>query len=128
MLEDDSQLVRLAGIQSMSHFAKQTPQIRQKVLRFLIDMLNDEIDDVRIGSLLGIASFNQVMQLNKDEVDTVLFNLTEDNCKLRRGIYTFFGEIIIEEVGLLKQLVNRILQNLYKYLRQDQAHVFTLMQ
>jgi len=27
-------------------------------MRFLIDMLNDEIDEVRIGALKGIAVFN----------------------------------------------------------------------
>jgi len=46
-------------------------------------MLNDEIDEVRIGALHGIASFNQVMKLSSMEVDTVLFNLSEDNAKLR---------------------------------------------
>ena len=97
LLEDDSAAVRLAGINSMSFFAKQTPDIRQKVLRFLIDMLNDEIDEVRIGSLAGIASFNQVMKLKEKDVDTVLFNLTEDNLILRNSIYRFFGEILISD-------------------------------
>ena len=97
MLEDDSQFVRIAGIKAMSFFAKTTPDIRPTCLRFLIDLLNDEIDEVRIGALHGIASFNKVMILNESEVDTVLFNLTEDNLKLRSEIYKFFGEIIIDK-------------------------------
>jgi hypothetical protein len=75
--------VRLAGIKSMSIFAKNCPKIRLTVLRFLIDMLNDEIDEVRIGALHGIGRFNEVLTLNDYEVDTVLFNLNEDNIKLR---------------------------------------------
>ena len=64
LLEDDSMAVRITGIRAMSHFAKKSPAIRQQCLRFLIEMLNDQIDEVRIGALHGIASFNEVMQLN----------------------------------------------------------------
>ena len=46
-------------------------------------MLNDEIDEVRIEALLGIESFNEVIQLSDYEVDIVLFNLNEDNFQLR---------------------------------------------
>jgi hypothetical protein len=99
----------------MSFFAKQTPQIRPKCLRYLIDMLNDEIDEVRIGALYGIASFNQVMKLNQDEVETVLFNLSEDNLVLRTGIYNFFAEIEIENIKLFMLLLDRILINLTKF-------------
>ena len=56
-------------------------------------MLNDEIDEVRIGALHGISKFNEVL-LNKDyEVDIVLFNLNEDNAGLRHAIYAFFETI-----------------------------------
>jgi hypothetical protein len=47
-------------------------------------MLNDEIDDVRIGALHGIEKFNEVLTLNDHEVETVLFNLNEDNLVLRK--------------------------------------------
>lgn len=46
-------------------------------------MLNDEIDEVRIGALTGIGNFNRVLSLSDHEVDTVLFNLNEDNLNLR---------------------------------------------
>lgn len=58
-------------------------------------MLNDEIDDVRIGALHGIATFNEVLTLNAYEVDIVLFNLNEDNIRLREEIYKFFEDTVI---------------------------------
>jgi integrator complex subunit 4 len=64
MLEDDSMDVRLSGISTMSAFAKQCKEIRKRCLNFLIDMLNDEIDEVRIGALHGISHFNDVLALN----------------------------------------------------------------
>jgi hypothetical protein len=48
----------------MSYFAKQVREVRKDCLNFLIDMLNDEIDEVRIGALHGIAEFNEILQLN----------------------------------------------------------------
>lgn len=54
MLEDDSMAVRLAGIEAMSCFGKVCSDIRSKCLNFLIDMLNDEINEVRIAALHGI--------------------------------------------------------------------------
>lgn len=72
--------VRLASIEAMSVFAVRCGVIRQQVLRLLIDMLNDEIDDVRIAALNGIARFNsKALTLSNYEVETVLFNLNEDN-------------------------------------------------
>ena len=90
-------------------------------------MLNDEIDEVRIGSLVGIASFNQVMKLKEKDVDTVLFNLTEDNLVLRNSIYKFFGEIVTSDPEVFKSMLAKILVNLERY-EGDQHHIFKLMQ
>ena len=120
LLEDDSMTVRLAGIRAMSIFAAKCPSIRPRCLRFLIDMLNDEIDEVRVGALHGISRFNEVLILNDYEVDTVLFNLNEDNVKLRSEIYRFFGETIIDRsLALFMKLIDRLIQNLIKYATQD---------
>lgn len=54
MLEDDSMAVRIAGIKAMSCYGQVYGEIRSRCLTFLIDMLNDEINDVRIGALHGI--------------------------------------------------------------------------
>mmetsp|Transcript_23016 Transcript_23016/g.35590 ORF Transcript_23016/g.35590 Transcript_23016/m.35590 type:complete len:176 (+) Transcript_23016:1315-1842(+) len=119
--------VRLAGIKVMSIFGKRCPSIRTKVLRFLIDMLNDEIDEVRIGALKGIARFNQVQTLKENEVETVLFNLKEDNFTLREGIYQFFSQTRIQDIGLFMTLIEGLLDNLKRFPSQDQRLIFTLM-
>jgi hypothetical protein len=54
MLEDDSMVVRIAGIKAMSCYGRLCSEIRSSCLTFLIDMLNDDINDVRIGALHGI--------------------------------------------------------------------------
>ena len=69
MLEDDSMGVRVYTytIKAISYFAKQFLAIRKQSLNFLIDMLNDEIDDVRIGALHGISGFNEILALTVRE-------------------------------------------------------------
>lgn len=121
--------VRLTGIKTMSFFAHRCQSIRQSCLRFLIDMLNDEIDEVRIGALHGIGNFNRVLTLSDHEVDTVLFNLNEDNLNLRRHIYALFSTTTIPSSNheLLLRLVNRIIANLWKYGATDQDLIFGVM-
>jgi hypothetical protein len=51
MLEDDSMKVRSSAIKAMSILAKNYEVVRKRCLIFLIDMLNDEIDSVRIEAL-----------------------------------------------------------------------------
>lgn len=79
MLEDDSMAVRIAGIKAMSCVGQHCADVRPRCLTFLIDMLNDDVNEVRIGALHGIQQFNKVLTLNDYEVDSVLFNLNEDN-------------------------------------------------
>lgn len=121
--------VRLTGIQTMSFFAVRCSSIRQSCLRFLIDMLNDEIDEVRIGALTGIGNFNRVLSLSDHEVDTVLFNLNEDNLELRRHIYALFSTTTIPatNIDLLMRLINRIIANLWKYGASDRDLIFGVM-
>ena len=91
-------------------------------------MLNDEIDEVRVGTLHGISRFNEVLILSDYEVETVLFNLNEDNVKLRSEIYRFFGETIIDRsFALFMKLIDKLLKNLIKYAHQDKHMIFRLM-
>ena len=106
LLEDDKMSVRLASIKTISVFASRCPSIRQNCLRYLIDMLNDEIDEVRIGALHGIGRFNQVLSLTEYDIESVLFNLNEDNLLLRSHIYALFGNTTILDENLLFNLMN----------------------
>jgi hypothetical protein len=108
MLEDDSMAVRLAGIRAMSCFGRACGDIRSKCLHFLIDMLNDEINEVRIGALHGISRFNKVLTLNDYEVEIVLFNLSEDNPRLREEIYLFFAETTVQQGLLFTKILDKL--------------------
>ena len=129
MLEDDSMAVRLAGIRAMSCFGRVCSDIRSKCLNSLIDMLNDEINEVRIAALHGIQRFNKVLTLNDYEVEIVLFNLNEDNPRLREEIYLFFGETTVSQGALFTKILDKLFSNLVKFEHQeDTFKIFSLVQ
>ena len=121
MLEDDSMAVRLAGIRAMSCYGQACAEIRPRCLTLLIDMLNDEINDVRIGALHGILGFNKVLTLNDYEVDTVLFNLNEDNPRLREEIYNFFAATTVSSGSLFQKIIDKLFSNLVKFEHQGET-------
>ena len=119
--------VRLAGIRAMSCFGRACAEIRSKCLHFLIDMLNDEINEVRIGALHGISRFNKVLTLNDYEVEIVLFNLSEDNPRLREEIYLFFAETTVQQGLLFTKILDKLFQNLLKFESEDTFKIFSLV-
>jgi len=127
MLEDDSMAVRIAGIKAMSCYGRQCEEIRKSCLTFLIDMLNDDINDVRIGALHGIQTFNKVLTLDDYAVDTVLFNLNEDNPRLRQEIYKFFAATTVNSGALFQKILDKLFSNLVKYEHQGETEkIYTL--
>ena len=113
----------------MSCFGKSCSEIRSRCLNFLIDMLNDEINDVRIGALHGIQMFNKVLTLNDYEVDTVLFNLNEDNPRLREETYLFFTATKVGQGALFQKILDKLFANLVKFEHQDELEkIFSLVQ
>ena len=70
------------------------------------------------------------MSLNEYEVDTVLFNLNEDNLNLRCHIYALFGSTVIkDDHKLLLNLIDRLVCFIYKYKnsKQDRELIFSVM-
>lgn len=61
-------------------------------------------------------------------MSSVLFNLREDNLKLRTGIYDFFSKTLIQKLPLFLTLLDRILANLVKFPGTDTELIFGLMQ
>jgi hypothetical protein len=119
--------VRIAGIKAMSCYGRQCEEIRKSCLTFLIDMLNDDINDVRIGALHGIQTFNKVLTLDDYAVDTVLFNLNEDNPRLRQEIYKFFAATTVNSGALFQKILDKLFSNLVKYEHQGETEkIYTL--
>ena len=92
-------------------------------------MLNDEIDEVRIGALHGIGRFNQVLSLTEYDIESVLFNLNEDNLLLRSHIYALFGNTTILDENLLFNLIEKLVTNLWKYQhsKEDQIMIYAVL-
>ena len=88
-----------------------------------------EVGLLRIAALHGIQRFNKVLTLNDYEVEIVLFNLNEDNPRLREEIYLFFGETTVSQGALFTKILNKLFDNLQKFEHQeDTEKIFSLVQ
>ena len=59
----------------------------------------------------------------------MLFNLNEDNPRLREEIYLFFGETTVSQGALFTKILNKLFDNLQKFEHQeDTEKIFSLVQ
>ena len=52
--------------------AQSSPSFAEKCLDFLVDMLNDEIEEVRLQSIHTMRKISNNITLREDQLDTVL--------------------------------------------------------
>lgn len=88
-----------------------------------MNMLNDEIDEVRIAALQCMSVFNKTLILDKNSVNIVVFNLKEHNSELRHSIYSFFGHIQVDDWHTFDLLMGHLLSNIRKF-KMDKLGIF----
>ena len=121
--QDEKSEIRLKAIEALKYFSSKYPSIQDKAQDILMNMLNDEIDEVRIASLKCMAVFDKTLVLDQNDVNIVIFNLKEHNSELRHSIYSFFGHIKVDEWSTCKLLMDHLLLNMKKF-KQDKYGIF----
>ncbi|KAI8514068.1 Integrator complex subunit 4 [Branchiostoma belcheri] len=71
-LEDEFLEVRNASVDSLCELSSNNPTFAHQSLDFLVDMLNDEIDGVRLNSIRSLRKISRHVVLREDQLDTVL--------------------------------------------------------
>lgn len=121
--QDEKYEIRLKTIEALKHYSAKSESIQEKSQNILLNMLNDEIDEVRIASLQCMSVFNKTLILDKNTVNIVLFNLKEHNSELRHSIYSFFGQIQVDDWQTFNLLMNHLLLNIAKF-KMDKMGIF----
>lgn len=121
--QDEKCEIRLKAIDALKYFSSKYPSIQDKAQNILMNMLNDEIDEVRIASLKCMAVFDNTLILDQNSVNIVIFNLKEHNSELRHTIYSFFGHIKVDKWSTCKILMDHLLLNIKKF-KQDIYGIF----
>ena len=125
--QDEKYEIRLKTIDALKHFSLHCPFIQEQAQDILMNMLSDEIDEVRIASLKNMAEFKNTLVLDKNSVNIVIFNLKEFNPALRHSIYFFFSHIKVDNRESFEFLIKHLIFNMAKF-KQDRYSIFKTFQ
>lgn len=64
--------VRTATVDSVCELAYQNPDFAANSLDFLVDMLNDEVESVRLNAINSLWKISKHIVLREDQLETVL--------------------------------------------------------
>jgi len=120
--QDEKYEIRLKAVEALKYFSSRYASVQDKAQNILMNMLNDEIDDVRISALKCMSAFDKTLILDRNSVNVVIFNLKEHNSELRLSIYSFFGHIKVDNWETCKLLMDHLLQNIKKF-KQDKYSI-----
>ena len=71
-LEDEFLEVRTAAVDSLCELAYQNAPFAVLSLDFLADMMNDEIESVRVNAINSLRKISEHIQLREDQLETLL--------------------------------------------------------
>ena len=95
-------------------------ELAKKALDALIDMLNDEIEEVRLYSVDGVTTImknsdESLRTLYSDQFQNIIVALDDSVSNIRSAVRKLLGACKIREVETLNKVVMQLLRNLQKY-------------
>ena len=121
-LENESADVRLGTIDALIRLTviKKSKDLAKKSLDALIDMLNDEIETVRLHAVKGVTAIMKnsdadLRTLYADQFQNVISALDDSVFSIRMSIRQLLSECVIKEVDSVYKVVTQLIRNLSKY-------------
>ncbi|XP_019854799.1 PREDICTED: integrator complex subunit 4-like [Amphimedon queenslandica] len=113
--EDEFMEVRSAAIQSMGQLSGRSSEFGHASLDFLIDMINDEIQSVRLLALKTLRKVSESINLREDQLETILGVLQESSLEIREAIHDLLSYSHVTSRSGLQSVVQCLLDNLRNY-------------
>lgn len=128
-LEDEFMLVRMATLNSISRLAENFPNYAKQSLDFLVDMLNDEIEDIRLIAIhcLGKVCQNKDFVLREDQIEIILPVLKDGSSNIRESLHLMISKSKVPSKYSLKSCVDNLLENLKRY-PEDRSSIYKCFQ
>ena len=122
-LEDEFMEVRTAAVDSMCELANQHPAFAVMSLDFLADMLNDEIESVRLNAINSLRKISHHIYLREDQLEVVLSALEDFSWSIREAVREVLCNSVLSTRACLHAAIHALLGNLAKY-PQDRASIW----
>ncbi|XP_059819622.1 integrator complex subunit 4 isoform X1 [Hypanus sabinus] len=114
-LEDEMYEVRNAAVESLCMLAQASASFAEKCLDFLVDMFNDEIEEVRLGSIHALRKISVHIRLREDQLDTVLAVLEDSSRDIREALHELLCYTNVSTKDGIHLALVELLKNLAKY-------------
>lgn len=122
-LEDEFLEVRTAAVNSLCELAYQHAPFAILSLDFLADMMNDEIESVRVNAINSLRKISQHIQLREDQLETLLGVLEDFSGDTREAVRKLLCHCVLSTRASLHAAIHALLGNLNKY-PQDKASIW----
>ncbi|XP_033119537.1 integrator complex subunit 4-like isoform X2 [Anneissia japonica] len=122
-LEDEFLEVRHAALDSLCELAGQSPTFAVLSLDYLVDMLNDEIESVRLNAVHSLHKISKDIVLREDQLETVLNGLEDSSTDIRQGLHQLLYSVSFATKMCLHLALQFLLKNLNKY-PQDRLSIW----
>ncbi|XP_014681400.1 PREDICTED: integrator complex subunit 4-like [Priapulus caudatus] len=126
-LEDEFLEVRSAAVDSMCELAYQNADFASNSLDFLVDMLNDEVESVRLNAINSLWKISAHVVLREDQLETVLAVLEDFAFDIREGLRGLLSASHLGTSACVKMCIHHLLANLTRY-PQDRVSIWKCMQ
>jgi len=124
-LEDEYQEVRDATITSICELGLRSADFAASSIDFLVDMLNDEIDLVRINAIESLrkVGVEKGLDLKEDQLQITLSNLEDASIQIRTALHDLLGSIRFCNINCINLAAQSLLENMKRY-PQDKFSIF----
>eukprot|EP00061_Rhincodon_typus_P012517 g38299.t1 len=95
--------------------ARASASFAEKCLDFLVDMFNDEIEEVRLGSIHALRKISCHIRLREDQLDTVLAVLEDSSRDIREALHELLCYTNVSTKDGIHLALVELLKNLAKY-------------
>lgn len=126
-LEDEYFEVRSAAVESICQLSLINSDFSAVSLDFLVDMLSDEIEDVRIKAIDSLRRISRHIILREDQLETILGALEDFSFDVREGLHRMLASCRLATTTCLQMCVEKLLDNLRKY-PQDKRSTYKCLQ
>eukprot|EP00004_Rigifila_ramosa_P001852 TRINITY_DN11850_c0_g1_i1.p1 TRINITY_DN11850_c0_g1~~TRINITY_DN11850_c0_g1_i1.p1 ORF type:complete len:834 (-),score=202.02 TRINITY_DN11850_c0_g1_i1:28-2529(-) len=104
-LEDDDQAVRLAGVAAAQWHARDNVPFAERAVEFVVDMLGDDADAVRVAALAALEARGASLTLAADHTATLLALLDDRTAALRIGSLRLLASARVQSATQLSSVV-----------------------
>ncbi|EDV29602.1 uncharacterized protein TRIADDRAFT_19885, partial [Trichoplax adhaerens] len=122
-LEDEFMEVRIVTVESMCLLGQRYEPFAHLLTDFIVDMLNDEIESVRLAAIHCLKRLAHKITLRDDQLNIVLDLLKDRSTEIRNALRILLRSLHFTTVPPLQFGVQALIRNLHQY-REDQLSIW----